>query len=115
MNELAEQTCVPCRGGEPPLTQEEIQELLPQVPNWKVVHREGIQRLERSFTFPNFAQALAFTNKVGALAEAEGHHPGILTLWGRTAVSWWTHMIGGLHRNDFVMAAKTDRLYEEDK
>jgi 4a-hydroxytetrahydrobiopterin dehydratase len=75
------------------------------------VEREGIKRLERTFKFKNFVQALAFTNKVGELAEAEGHHPAILTEWGKVTVTWWTHKIRGLHRNDFVMAAKTDRLY----
>jgi 4a-hydroxytetrahydrobiopterin dehydratase len=81
-----------------------------QVPDWQVVEREGIRRLERTFRFPDFASALAFTNQVGALAEAEGHHPAILTEWGRVTVSWWTHAIRGLHRNDFIMAAKTDAL-----
>jgi 4a-hydroxytetrahydrobiopterin dehydratase len=86
-------------------------EFLPQVPDWQVVEREGIQRLERVFTFRNFAQALAFTNRVGELAEAEGHHPALLTEWGRVTVTWWTHKIHGLHRNDFIMAPKTDKLY----
>jgi 4a-hydroxytetrahydrobiopterin dehydratase len=84
--------------------------LRPQIPDWQVVERDGIPRLERVFKFPNFAAALAFTDRVGALAEAEGHHPALLTEWGRVTVTWWTHKIGGLHRNDFIMAAKTDRL-----
>jgi 4a-hydroxytetrahydrobiopterin dehydratase len=84
--------------------------LRPQIPDWQVVEREGIPRLERVFSFPNFATALAFTDRVGALAEAEGHHPALLTEWGRVTVTWWTHKIGGLHRNDFIMAAKTDQL-----
>ena len=70
--------------------------------------RAGILQLERVFTFSDFAQALAFTNKVGALAEEAGHHPAILTEWGKVTVTWWTHKIGGLHRNDFIMAARTD-------
>jgi 4a-hydroxytetrahydrobiopterin dehydratase len=74
------------------------------------VERDGVRRLERVFTFANFADALAFTNRVGALAEAAGHHPALLTEWGRVTVAWWTHKIGGLHRNDFIMARKTDAL-----
>ena len=71
----------------------------------------GVRRLERVFAFKDFAQALAFTNQVGELAEAEGHHPAILTEWGRVTVTWWTHKINGLHRNDFIMAAKTEAVY----
>jgi 4a-hydroxytetrahydrobiopterin dehydratase len=77
---------------------------------WQLLEREGIARLERVFHFPSFADALAFTNRVAALAEAEGHHPALLTEWGRVTVTWWTHKIRGLHRNDFIMAAKTDVL-----
>ncbi len=109
---LREEHCVPCRGGVPPLSEAEILALQPQVPGWQVVEREGVKRLERVFTFPNFQQALAFTNRVGELAEAEDHHPAILTEWGKVTVTWWTHAIRGLHRNDFVMAAKTDALLE---
>jgi 4a-hydroxytetrahydrobiopterin dehydratase len=111
MEALAQMKCVACRGGEPTVTDAEMAEFLPQVPEWKVVERNGIKRLERVFKFPDFVQALAFTNKVGQLAEAEGHHPAILTEWGKVTVTWWTHKIKGLHRNDFIMAAKTDRLY----
>ncbi len=96
-----------CRSDTPPVTPAELAELLPQVPGWRVVERDGVRRLERVFALPSFVEALAFTNRVGALAEAEGHHPALLTEWGRVTVSWWTHAIGGLHRNDFVMAAKT--------
>jgi 4a-hydroxytetrahydrobiopterin dehydratase len=76
------------------------------------VQREGIKSLERAFKFGDFAQALAFTNKVGEQAEEEGHHPALLTEWGKVTVSWWTHKIGGLHQNDFIMAARTDELSE---
>jgi len=93
------------------VTDAEIAELLPQVREWEVVERKGIKRLERIFKFRNFAEALTFTDKVGQLAEAEGHHPAILTEWGRVTVTWWTHKIKGLHRNDFIMAAKTDQVY----
>lgn len=104
--------CVACRGGEPTLTDEEISVLHQQVSKWQVVERDGIKRLEQIFKFKNFADALSFTNKVGEISEAEGHHPALLTEWGRVTVSWWTHKIRGLHRNDFIMAAKTDKLYD---
>ena len=110
MSELSEMKCTACRGDEPTLTDDEIAELLPQVPDWQVVEREGVKRLERVFEFSNFAQALAFTNKVGDQAEEEGHHPALLTEWGKVTVNWWTHKIGGLHQNDFIMAARTDEL-----
>lgn len=108
MTALARERCVACRRDAPRITNEEIAELRLQVPDWRIVEREGIRRLERVFAFPDFAAALAFTKRVGALAEEEGHHPAILTEWGRVTVTWWTHKIRGLHRNDFVMAAKTD-------
>jgi 4a-hydroxytetrahydrobiopterin dehydratase len=110
MNSLNEMRCVPCRGGEPTLTLEEIKELQPQVPEWKITERNQIKRLERTFKFKNFVEALDFTNKVGEIAEKEGHHPVLITEWGKVTVIWWTHKIKGLHRNDFIMAAKTDQL-----
>jgi 4a-hydroxytetrahydrobiopterin dehydratase len=111
MTDLTQIKCVPCRGGEPTVTAAEMAEYVPQVFDWQVVERDNIRRLVRVFKFRNFVQALAFTNRVGDLAEAEGHHPAILTEWGQVTVTWWTHKIRGLHRNDFVMAARTDRLY----
>ena len=113
MSELSEMKCTACRGGEPTLTEAEIGEMRTWVPGWKLVEREGIKRLERVFGFRNFAEALAFTDRVGEQAEEEGHHPALLTEWGRVTVTWWTHKIGGLHRNDFIMAAKTDELSGE--
>jgi 4a-hydroxytetrahydrobiopterin dehydratase len=107
---LAQQQCVACRRDAPQVTATEIEELMPQVPDWELVEEDGIKRLRRVFSFGDFAESLAFTNEVGELAEAEGHHPALLTEWGRTTVTWWTHKIKGLHRNDFVMAAKTDEL-----
>ena len=112
MSGLSEMKCTACRGDEPALTHAEMAELRPQVPGWQVAQREGIERLERVFRFRNFAQALAFTNRVGEQAEEEGHHPALLTEWGKVTVTWWTHSIGGLHRNDFIMAARTDELSE---
>ena len=110
MTELATQKCEACRRGAPTVTAAEMEALKPQVPDWAVVEREGIPRLERVFEFPDFVQALAFTNRVGDIAEEEGHHPALLTEWGRVTVTWWTHKIRGLHRNDFIMAAKTDSV-----
>jgi 4a-hydroxytetrahydrobiopterin dehydratase len=111
MEQLKELKCVPCRGGEPTLDAAEIAALKPQVPDWAVIEVQGEKRLERVFKLKNFAEALAFTNRVGDLAEAEDHHPSLLTEWGRVTVTWWTHKINGLHKNDFVMAAKTDEIY----
>jgi 4a-hydroxytetrahydrobiopterin dehydratase len=111
METLAEMKCVACRRDAPTVTDAEMAELHPQVPDWELVEVEGMQRLRRVFSFDDFAQALEFTDKVGEIAEDEGHHPALLTEWGRTTVTWWTHKIKGLHRNDFVMAAKTDELY----
>ena len=113
MSELASEGCEACRRGAPTVTPEEMAELRPQVPDWEVSEPDGIARLQRVFTFPDFAQALAFTNAVGAVAEEQGHHPALLTEWGRVTVGWWTHKIGGLHRNDFVMAARTDQVYRD--
>jgi len=108
MEVLTSEKCTACRRDSPRVTPAEIEELKPQIAQWNMVEREEIPRLERVFRFPNFADALAFTNRVGALAEAEGHHPAILTEWGRAKVMLWTHKIRGLHRNDFIMAAKID-------
>ncbi len=110
---LAQEQCVACRRGAPRLSDDELAALRPQFPDWSVVERDGIKRLERTFTFPDFTTALHFTNWVGALAEAQGHHPAMLTEWGRVTVTWWTHAIKGLHRNDALMAVKTDHAYAE--
>ena len=110
MSSLASEKCAACRRDSPRVTAMEMEELKPQIPNWDLVERDGIPRLERVFRFANFAEALAFTNRVGVLAEAEGHHPALITEWGRVTVTWWSHKIHALHRNDFVMAAKTDSL-----
>jgi 4a-hydroxytetrahydrobiopterin dehydratase len=115
VNKLVQLKCTACRGDEPPLTDEEMAGLMPQVPGWNLVERDGVKRLERTFKFHDFAQALAFTNAVGGIAEEEGHHPAIELTWGRVTVSWWTHKIRGLHQNDFIMAAKTNELYESMK
>jgi len=110
MDTLTSEKCTACRRDSPRVTEAEALELKPQIPDWILLEREGIERLERVYPFANFAEALAFTNRVGALAEEEGHHPAILTEWGRVTVTLWTHKIRGLHRNDFIMAAKVDSL-----
>jgi 4a-hydroxytetrahydrobiopterin dehydratase len=112
METLTEMKCVACRKGEPTVTDAEIAEFQPQVSDWEIVELDAIKRLRRAFSFDDFAHALEFTNKVGELADEERHHPALMTEWGRTTVTWWTHKIRGLHRNDFVMAAKTDMLYQ---
>jgi 4a-hydroxytetrahydrobiopterin dehydratase len=104
---LFEKTCVPCRGGVPPLGGKELQELAEQLPAWSVVDDHHI---ERTFEFSDFKQALEFTNRVGELAEDQGHHPDIYLAWGKVGVKLWTHKIDGLTESDFVMAAKIERL-----
>jgi len=113
VSELTQEKCGACRVGAPKVTVVEIAELRPQIPEWEIKVRDGIDQLERVYTFDNFVKALAFTNRVGALAEEEGHHPAITTEWGKVTVAWWTHKIKGLHRNDFIMAAKADELFTE--
>jgi 4a-hydroxytetrahydrobiopterin dehydratase len=110
---LTQEKCVACRKDAPTVTDAEAAELHRQVPDWELIERDGIKRLRRVFSADDFARALEFTNAVGELAEAEGHHPALLTEWGSTTVTWWTHKIRGLHRNDFIMAAKTDELQQQ--
>jgi 4a-hydroxytetrahydrobiopterin dehydratase len=104
---LADKTCVPCRGGTPPLKRAELQSIHSNVPDWQVVDEH---HLYREFRFPDFKQALDFVNRVGAIAEQEGHHPDILLSWGKAAITSWTHKIDGLTESDFILAAKIDRL-----
>jgi 4a-hydroxytetrahydrobiopterin dehydratase len=111
MEMLSEQKCVACNRDAPTVTDAEIAEMHPRIPEWELLELDGVKQLRRVFAFRDFAEALAFTNAVGEIAEEEGHHPALLTEWGRTTVAWWTHKIKGLHRNDFIMAAKTDDLY----
>jgi 4a-hydroxytetrahydrobiopterin dehydratase len=107
MSELAKKSCVPCRGGVPPLAGKELEALAKEVPQWKVV--DGHQ-IVRRFTFSDFKQALAFVNKVGAIAEEQGHHPDILLGWGKAEITTWTHKINGLTESDFILAAKIDGI-----
>ena len=112
MKPLKGQHCEACRRGAPPATAGERAGFMAQLPEWRIVAKDGVERLVRSFAFRDFRGALAFTDRVGALAEAEGHHPVLTTTWGKVTVEWWTHAIRGLHRNDFIMAAATDALLE---
>ena len=107
MAELADKQCVPCRGGVPPLKGVDLQKVHESVPQWSVVNEHHITR---EFKFKDFKQALDFVNKVGALAEEQGHHPDILLAWGKAGITLWTHKIDGLTESDFIMAAKIDRL-----
>lgn len=111
MNDLASNRCEACRAGAPQVTAEEIKAFSAQVPDWQIVSEDGIRKLRREYKFPNFVDALAYTNRVGEIAEEEGHHPDLLTEWGKVTVTWWSHKIRGLHRNDYIMAAKCDELY----
>lgn len=111
MTDLAEQTCVPCRGGVPPMAAEKADHLLAELDGgWTVVETH---HLERTFEFPDFAEALAFTNAIGDIAEEQGHHPDIHLSWGRVRVEIWTHKIDGLTESDFVLAAKFDRAFAD--
>jgi len=110
MDHLTNKTCVACRVGAPLATEDEINEFKQQIPNWTIIEENEIKRLKRVFSYNNFVDAVAFTQKVAVLAEDEGHHPSILTEWGKVTVCWWSHKIKGLHVNDFIMAAKTDQL-----
>ncbi len=111
MSGLTQATCVPCRGGVPTLTDAEIAEFEPQVPEWQVAEVDGIKRIRREYRFKDFQQAMDFAVKVGELAEREQHHPDLHVAWGRVAVETWTHKIEGLHQNDFILAAKCDELF----
>ena len=112
MSELIKGSCAPCRGGVATLTDAEVEALMPQVPLWRVETKDAVKRLSREFAFADFRSAMAFAVKVGELAEQEDHHPELQVSWGRVVVETWTHKIRGLHQNDFILAAKTDRLFE---
>ncbi|MFB2768358.1 4a-hydroxytetrahydrobiopterin dehydratase [Pelatocladus sp. BLCC-F211] len=110
MKALLTQTCVPCSGDSPPITDAEIAELKPLIADWEIIEENNEPHLQRVYKFPDFQTALTFTQRVGEEADKQGHHPALLTEWGKVTVTWWTHAIKGLHRNDFIMAAKTDMI-----
>jgi 4a-hydroxytetrahydrobiopterin dehydratase len=107
MTELASKTCIPCRGDVPALKGADLQHLSHQLPNWRVVDEHHIVR---TFSFPDFQKALDFVNRVGAIAEEQGHHPDILLTWGKVEITTWTHSVKGLTESDFILAAKIDQL-----
>ena len=113
MTALSQNSCEACRIGAPIVSETEARELLTQIPDWSLIEVDGIRQLQRQYKFKNFVAAMAFANELADIAEAEGHHPSILVEWGKATVTWWSHSIKGLHRNDFVMAAKTDSLLGE--
>lgn len=112
MNNLLSENCVKVGKGTAALPINEASALLASIPGWEITDRNGTPSLVKSYKFPNFAAALSFTNRVGQQAEDQDHHPAILTEWGRVTVSWWTHVAHGLHRNDFIMAARTDAVFQ---
>lgn len=111
MASFAQETCIPCTGSVPAATDAEIQELRLNTPMWAIVTEDDIQRLRRTFDFDKYADGLLFTLRVGRLAQEQDHHPTITIRYGHVDLEWYTHAIGGLHRNDFIMAAKTDEAY----
>lgn len=112
MSDLSEKTCSACRVGAPQATEAEIAEALKNLPEWSVIQVDGINQMTRAYKFKNFVNALKFTNVVGAVAEEFNHHPALLTEWGKVTVTWWTHKIKGLHENDLIMAAKTEKNFQ---
>lgn len=110
MSELASRRCAPCEGGTPPVQGEELKRMLGQLDGWELVEGAGGNRIEKEYRFPDFRQALDFVNRLGEVAEEEGHHPDVYLTWGKVRVALSTHSIGGLSENDFILAAKADRL-----
>ena len=110
MSDLVKQKCVACRADAPRVADDELPDLLKQIPDWQPLTDDSVLKLNKVFNFDNYLDAISFTNKIAQLAEDEDHHPAILLEWGRVEVTWWTHKIGGLHKNDFIAAAKTDLL-----
>jgi len=110
MSDLVRQKCEACRADAPRVADDELSDLLKQIPDWQPVTSNSVLKLNKVFNFENYADAISFTNKIAELAEEEDHHPAILLEWGRVEVTWWTHKINGLHKNDFIAAAKTDLL-----
>lgn len=113
MSDLKNQSCEACQADAPKVSDDELKTLMAEIPEWAPVSRDGVMQLERAYKFKNFKKAWAFSNLVAELAEEEFHHPTLTLEWGKLTVTWWTHAIGGLHRNDFIMAAKTDALLDK--
>ena len=113
MTSLSKEHCESCRADAPRISDADLRGLMPKIPEWGVVVVDEVMRLTREYSFKDFAQAMAFSNRVGGIAESAGHHPAILTEWGKVTVTWWSHKIRGLHKNDLIMAARTDELLED--
>ncbi len=112
MSSINELKIIAINSDSQPLGSEELEKYKPELPNWRIVQEDGEPRLQRQFNFKDFSSAMAFSNRVGEIAERENHHPALLTEWGKVTVTWWTHKIRGLHLNDLIMAARTDALYQ---
>jgi len=113
MFDLSKQNCEACRADAPKISDDDLKMLMPNIPDWNIIVVDGVMQLSREYEFRNFEQAMAFSNRVGEIAEAEGHHPAILTEWGKVTMTWWSHKIMGLHTNDLIMAARTDEVYAD--
>ena len=117
MTQLSEEICTSCRIDSLVITNKEISELRPLISDWDLILEDGVEKLDKTYTFRDFSNALKFTNRIAGLAEDQGHHPRLVTEWGKVRVTWWTHKIRGLHRNEFIMASKTDKaaiLFERE-
>ncbi len=113
MSELAKQHCIAITKDTPRLNETEVKALLNELSGWQVLEKDGELRLEKAFKLKDFNEAISFTNQIARAANEEDHHPALQTEWGKVTVSWWTHRIHGLHKNDFIMAAKSEELYAE--
>jgi len=113
MAALLDQKLQACTSTSPALSNQEISQLLSQLDGWELEVTDGVSRIKKAYIFDNFSSALEYTNKIGLLAEAENHHPGIYIEWGKVTLSWWTHIVSGLFINDFIMAAKCDATYKD--
>jgi len=114
MTQLNQKTCTACRTDAPKATQQQIQEALAGLPEWKLIQVDGIDQLQRVYKVKNFVDAMALTQAIGLVAEEQNHHPALLTEWGKVTVTWWTHKIKGLHENDLIMAAKTEEIFNKE-
>ena len=112
MTKFSQKTCVACQPDADPASSAELSDFLAKNPNWALTNRDAVKRIERTYKFKNFQEALNFTNAVGEVAEQEGHHPSIQTEWGKVTVVWWSHKISNLHLNDLILAARCDRRYD---
>ncbi len=110
MSTLSQESCEACRADAPRISDDDLKILMPKIPDWTPVVVDGILQIQREYPFKNFKGAMAFSNQVGELAEEAGHHPAILTEWGKVTITWWSHSVKGLHKNDLIMAARCDEL-----